>query len=277
MSVLDPLSHALAALLAAAHAGLTSLGADPGGGLTWVLCIAVVVVLVRIALLPLAVHSVRQAHAAARARPHLAALAKRYRNGKDPESMRELLRERRRIAAEHQVSRWALLPLLVQPPIWIALYHLLNHASAGVPVGAINAALVASLGAASLLGVPLAERGYLGAGWTHLAVVAVLAGTAALLSFVTQRFLVAPNTVLADGPELMARVQQAMPLLSAIGLLVAGGVVPVALLVYWVCNGTWTLGQSAVVRRWFPTPGSPAATLKSFWRNPDITSPDSPY
>jgi YidC/Oxa1 family membrane protein insertase len=277
MSVLDPFSYALAALLAAAHAGLTSLGADPGGGLTWVLCIAVVVVLVRTALLPLTVHSVRQAHAAARARPHLAALAKRYRNRKDPESMRELLRERRRIAAEHQVSRWALLPLLVQAPIWIALYHLLNHASMGVPVGAITAELVASLGAATLLGMPLAQRGYLGAGSTHLVVVAALAGTAALLSFVTQRFLVAPNTVLTDGPELMVRVQHAMPVLSAIGLLVAGGVVPVALLVYWVCNGTWTLGQSAVVRRWFPTPGSPAAARKSFWRNPDIAPPDSPY
>ncbi len=46
-----------------------------------------------------------------------------------------------------------------------------------------------------------------------------------------------------------------MPLLSAIGLIVAGGVVPVALLAYWACNALWTLGQSAVIWRWFPTPG----------------------
>jgi YidC/Oxa1 family membrane protein insertase len=57
----------------------------------------------------------------------------------------------------------------------------------------------------------------------------------------------------------MARTQQLMPALSAVGLLVAGGVVPVALLVYWVCNAVWTFAQSAVVWRWFPTPGSPAA------------------
>ena len=93
----------------------------------------------------------------------------------------------------------------------------------------------------------------------HLAVVAGLAGTAALLSYVTQRYLVAPNAVLADVPEAMARVQQLMPAVSAVGLLVAGGVVPAALLVYWVCNSTWTLAQSAVVWRWFPTPGSAAA------------------
>ena len=54
MSLLDPISHALAAVVATAHTGLTSLGADPGAGTTWVLCVAAVVVTVRLALLPLA-------------------------------------------------------------------------------------------------------------------------------------------------------------------------------------------------------------------------------
>lgn len=259
MSVLDPISHALAAVVAVAHSGLTSLGADPASGATWLLCIAAVVLAVRIALLPLAVHGVRLAHASARARPQLKDLADRYRNRKDGASLRAFADERRRIAAEHGMSRLGFLPLLVQLPIWLALYHLLSEAAAGVPVGAMSSELVASLGAATLLGVPLAERGYLGGGWAHLAVVAGLAGTAAALSFVTQRYLVAPNAVLTDLPEYVARTHQLMPALSAVGVLVAGGVVPVALLGYWVCNAAWTLGQSAVVWWWFPTPGSPAA------------------
>jgi YidC/Oxa1 family membrane protein insertase len=259
MSVLDPLSHALAAVVAAAHAGLTSLGADPVSGTTWLLCIAAVVVTVRVALLPLAVHGVRLAHASARARPHLQALAKRYRNRRDPESMRAFRDERRRVAAEHDMSRLGLLPMVVQVPIWLALYHLLADVAAGLPVGAMNPELVASFGAATLLGVSLTERGYLGAGWPQLAVVAGLACAAAALAYVTQRFLVAPNTVLTDASEVTASVQQMMPVVSALGLVVAGGIVPVALLVYWVCNAAWTLGQSAVVWRWFPTPGSPAA------------------
>ena len=123
----------------------------------------------------------------------------------------------------------------------------------------MNGDLVASLAAATLLGVPLAERGYLGAGAAHLVLVAGLVGTAAALAFVTQKFLVGPNTVGSDLPEAMARTQQMMPALAALGVAIAGGVVPVALLVYWVCNAVWTLGQSAVVWRWFPTPGSPAA------------------
>ena len=48
MSLLDPISHALAAVVATAHTGLTSLGADPGAGTTWVLCVAAVVVTVRL-------------------------------------------------------------------------------------------------------------------------------------------------------------------------------------------------------------------------------------
>lgn len=259
MSLLDPVTHVLAALVAAAHAALTSLGADPGSGTTWVLCIAAVVVAVRLALLPLAVHGVRSAHAAARARPELQALAKRYARRKDAASARAFLDERRRVAAEHGLSRWGFLPLLVQLPVWWALYRLLTDVAAGLPVGVMNAELVASLGAATLLGVPLADRGLAGGGWAHLAVVAGLALGAAALAYATQRFFVAPNVVLTDLPEVLAKTHQLLPAVSAVGVLVAAGVVPVALLVYWVCNALWTAGQSAVVWRWFPTPGSPAA------------------
>jgi YidC/Oxa1 family membrane protein insertase len=260
MSILDPLSHALAALIAAAHVGLTSLGADPTAGATWLLCIAAVVVAVRVALLPLVGHGVRLTHASARARPHLQDLAKRYRNRKDPRSARRLMDERRRIAAEHGMPRLGCLPMLLQLPIWLALYHLLADVAAGVSVGAMSPELVTSLGAATLLGVPLAERGYLGAGALHLAVVAGMALVAAALAYVTQTYLVATNTVTDGLPEAVARAQQLMPALSALGLVVAGGVVPVALLAYWVCNSLWTLGQSAVIWHWFPTPGSPAAS-----------------
>jgi YidC/Oxa1 family membrane protein insertase len=260
MFLLDPLTHALAAIVAAAHAGLTYLGADPAAGTTWLLAIAAVVVTIRVALLPLIAHGVRLAHASARARPQLQDLATRYKNRSDRDSMRRHMEERRRIAAEHGVPRLGCLPMLVQLPIWLALYQLLADVAAGVPVGAMSAELVASLGAATLLGVPLAERGYLGAGAAHLAVVAGMAVVAATLAYVTQQYFVAPNTVTDGLPEAVARAQQMMPALSALGLLVAGGVVPAALLVYWVCNSVWTLGQSAVIWHRFPTPGSPAAS-----------------
>ncbi|WP_134766634.1 membrane protein insertase YidC [Nocardioides sp. 1609] len=262
MSVLEPVQHALAVVVSGAHAGLTALGAGPDAGATWVLSIAAVVLVVRCALLPLVVHGVRSAHATARARPALKALSARYQGQRDADSLRALTEERRAIAAEHGMSRLGCLPLLVQLPIWLGLYHLMSNVARGTAVGAMGSDLVSSLGHATLAGVPLADRGYAGAGPGHLAVVAGLALTAATLSFVTQRYLVAPTIVTADLPEAMATAQRMMPVLSAGGMLFAGGVVPVALLVYWVANSTWTLGQSAVVWRWFPTPGSPAALRK---------------
>lgn len=153
MSILEPISHALAALVAGAHLGLTSLGADPAAGTTWLLCVAAVVVAVRVALLPLVAQGVRVAHASARARPHLQDLASRYRNRTDSESSRRLIEERRRIAAEHGMPRLGCLPMLLQLPIWLALYQLLADAVSGVPVGAMTPELVGSLGAATLLGI----------------------------------------------------------------------------------------------------------------------------
>lgn len=259
MSLLDPLSHALAGVIAAAHTGLAAVGADPAAGSTWLLCIAAVVVAVRLALLPFVVHGVRLAHASSKARPQMQALAKKYRDRTDPEAMREMMAERRAISAEHGVPKLGCLPMLVQMPVWFALYLLLTDVAAGTPVGAMDAALVTSMSAATFFGVPLDSRGYGGAGLEHLAVVAGMALLAAGLAYVTQKFLVAPNTVTDGMPEVMTQVQRMMPAISAIGILIGGGAVVVGLIAYWVCNSAWTLGQSAVIWRWFPTPGSPAA------------------
>ncbi len=259
MSLLDPLKDALAAVVAGAHSALTSLGADPASGLTWTLAIAAVVVVVRGAMLPIVVHTVRNAHAAARARPHLQEIAQRYRGRSDAEAVRAQMAERRAVSAEHGVSRLGCLPVLLQIPIWIALYHLLRDAARGHAVGLLDAGQVDSLGRASLAGVGLTDHGYGGAGATHVLVVAGLAGTAALLGFVTQRFLVRDNSSFHELPDAMAGAQQVVPFVSAGGMLLAGGVVPVALLVYWVCGAVWTTCQTAVIWRWFPTPGTPAA------------------
>jgi YidC/Oxa1 family membrane protein insertase len=263
VSVLDPALSVLAGVIAGTHQMLTSLGADPDASVTWLVCIITVVVGARLALLPLVVHGVRLAHASARARPQLRDLSARFRDRTDLESMRRLREERRAIAAEHRMSRLGCLPALLQVPVWMGLYHLFGEVAAGQSVGAMTPDLVTSLGAATLLGVPLAERGYLGAGAVHLGVVAGLALVAATLSFVTQRYVVSHHTVTDGVPDAILSAQQLLPALSAAALLVAGGVVPVALLVYWVCSSAWTLGQTMAIVRWFPTPGTPAALRRT--------------
>lgn len=260
--VLSPVVHALAAVLAAAHDLVAGLLPDLPAGAAWTASVVLLVAAVRVLLLPLVVHGVRQAHAGARARPALRALAAQHGRPRTPEALAAYRTARTEVAREHGVPRLGCLPLLAQAPVWIGLHHLLAGVADGVPVGALDTVLVASFAAASLAGVPLVAQGYAG-GPAHLALVAGLAWTAALLGYVTQRLLVAPNQPLADLPEAVARVQAALPLVTAAGLLVTAGFVPVALLVYWVANGAWTCAQSAVVRRWFPTPGSPAALSRA--------------
>lgn len=122
------------------------------------------------------------------------------------------------------------------------------------------AALVASAGSATVLGVSLADRwgDAVGHSAGHALVVVALASLAAALSYLTQRYAVLPNQVLDGLPDAFAQAQRAMPALSAVGILVGAVAVPVGLLVYWVANNAFTLVQQGVVTRYAPTPGSAA-------------------
>lgn len=257
-----PFTHLVSAGLAGAHHTLTAAGLDPHGGLTWALAIAGLVVAVRLALLPLVVHGVRLGRTSAAARPALAELRGRYADRTDLESLRALRAEQRRIQGEHGVPALGCLPLLLQLPILFALYRVLSDVAGGHTVGAMDAALVASAGSASLLGVHLAER-LGGASPGHLALIAATATVAALLAYVTQRCFALPNTVLDGLPEQVADVQRLMPTVSALGVLLAAGAVPFGLLVYWVASNAWALGQQAVITAWFPTPGSAAHAARA--------------
>lgn len=261
--MLDPLKSVLSALMSAAHSLVTQLGADPGGSLAWCLSIAAIVVVVRTLLLPITVHQVRNARRMALARPRMQELARRYEGRTDADSVRAMMQERRALSAEHGVSRLGCLPVLLQLPIWFALYHLLADVAAGTPVGAMDASQVRLFDEARLVGTGLSDSGVLGQDVSHVAVVLCLGVLVAAVSFVTQRFLVLPNTTTEGMPDAMQQATRVMPTVSALGLLAAGAFVPVGLLVYWVLSQAWTMAQSFVVWRWFPSPGTPAAQRRA--------------
>lgn len=261
--MLDPLKNVLSILMSAAHGLATDLGADPGGALAWCLSIAAIVAVVRTLLLPITVQQVRNARRMALARPHLQELAQRYKGRTDADSLRAMMEERRAVSAEHGVSRLGCLPVLLQLPVWFALYHLVSDVAAGSTVGAMDASQVRLFDAARLFGVGLSDSGFLDHSGSHLSVVLTLGGLAAAVSFITQRFFVLPNTTTEGMPEAMQQATRVMPTVSALGLLAAGAFVPVGLLVYWVLSQAWTLVQSFVAWRWFPSPGTPAAQRRS--------------
>lgn len=96
MRTAAPPAHARSALLA-----LFAFGLPPGSAGAWLLGIAMLVMVVRTALLPVAIHGVRLAHARARALPALTELGRGYEGTRDLDRLREMRSEQRCIHAEH--------------------------------------------------------------------------------------------------------------------------------------------------------------------------------
>ncbi|MEW1952278.1 membrane protein insertase YidC [Terrabacter sp. NPDC080008] len=263
-TVLSPVTHIVAAVLAATHDLAARLGLGPGSAGAWLLAVALLVVAVRTALLPLTIHGVRAAHARAHAAPQLRELRKRYTGSRDLEQLTAMRAEQKAIHAEHGVSGWSLAPMLLQLPLFYALYRVVSDLAAGHSIGALDATLVASASAASFAGLHLTSHlgTALAAGGPGGFLLVALALGAAALSLLTQRWFVLPMTDLHDVPEAMASAQRLLPWLGAVGLLVAAAVVPAALVVYWFLNNAWTFAQQGLVSRFAPTPGSPAAARR---------------
>ena len=267
-TLLSPVAHALAGVLALAHHLVTHLGAAPGSAAAWLAAIALLVAVVRSLVLPLVLRSVRDTHARAHARPALLALQERYAGRRDLESLQQLRAEQRDIHVEHGISGWSLAPALLQLPLLLALYRVVSDITAGHPFGALDAGLVASAASASVLGLHLSSR--LGP-TLHLAPASglVLLGVAlvsAVLSLATQRWFVLPMTDPSGQPALLATVQQWMPVLSATGVLVSAFFVPAGVLLYWALGNLWVFVQQGLVWRFAPTPGSPAALRRAALR-----------
>jgi len=260
-TVLSPVTHAVAAVLAATHDLAGSLGLSPGSASAWLLAVLLLVVAVRTALLPLTIHAVRSTHARAHAAPQLRELRQRYAGSRDLEQLTAMRTEQKAIHAEHGVSGWSLAPMLLQLPLFYALYRVVADLAAGHSIGALDATLVASASAASVAGLHLTSHlgTALASGGPAALVLAALALAAAALSLLTQRWFVLPMTDLADLPEAMASVQRLLPWLGAAGVLAAAAFVPAGLVVYWFLNNAWTFAQQGLVWRFAPTPGSPAA------------------
>ncbi|KRF38085.1 membrane protein insertase YidC [Terrabacter sp. Soil810] len=262
--LLSPITHAVAAVLAATHDVAGSLGLSPGSAGAWLLAVLLLVVAVRTVLLPVTIHGVRSSHARAHAAPQLRELRQRYAGSRDLEQLTAMRAEQKAIHAEHGVSGWSLAPALLQLPLFYALYRVVSDLTAGHSVGALDAGLVASASAASLAGLHLTSHLGTTLGSNPVAglvLVAVAVGAAAL-SLLTQRWFVLPMTDPTDLPEGMATVQRLLPWLGAVGVLAAAVVVPAGLVAYWFFNNAWTFVQQGVIWRFAPTPGSPAASRR---------------
>src|SRR4051794_22736890 len=190
-TLLRPFELAISQILVAAHGLLVAAGMPAATGLTWVVSIAILVVVVRSALLPLVIRQVRSSHRLAAAAPRLQEVRDRYRGSRDRESLARLGAETRAVYAETGARPLGFLPLLAQVPILLALFRVLNGAPAGGS-DAVGALPVAHLANATLAGASFGDRLNAGgaASLVALGLTAVMMGALWLL----QRRQVTANT-----------------------------------------------------------------------------------
>lgn len=234
----------------------------PNTGWAWGLSIVSLVIVIRIALIPLFVKQIKATRAMQTLQPEMKKIQERYKNDKQRQSeeMMKLYKE----TGTNPLS--SCLPILAQSPFFFALYHVLNGIASGDKIGVIDEQLLESARKAHIFGAPLAAKftdsvdkvTQLGASLTDVRVVtAVMIVLMSASQFYTQRQLMTKNvdtTVKTPFMQQQKMLMYVFPVMFA----VFGINFPVGVLVYWLTTNVWTMGQQMYVIHNNPTPGSKA-------------------
>jgi YidC/Oxa1 family membrane protein insertase len=240
----------------------------PGNGFAWALAVVFLVFTLRAVLFKPFVSQVRSMRKMQEFAPEIQKLKKKY--GDDRQKMAA---EMQKLQAEHGVNPLGgCLPVLLQAPVFIGLFHVLRSfnrpflsAEQNRQIGnyLFSAADVRSFLDARLFGVPLSaqitEPAALLARYGHevsrwqIAVVAVpLTIVAGILTHFTAKHSVARQspTQIAANPQQAAIMNKLMLYGFPLGVVGFGPFFPLAILLYWLSNNLWTMAQQRVVYRW---------------------------
>ena len=260
--IMTPLYYAISAVLVAWHWMFTNiLQMNPDGGATWVLSIIGLTITVRAALIPLFVKQIKSSRNMQLIQPKVKELQKKY--GHDRE---RLAQETMKLYKESGTNPFAsCLPILIQMPIFLALFRLLDHHAAnGDGIAFLTDPLAESFGNAKLFGVVPLSATFLDSGGVLAVqiVAAVLVVAMTATTFTTQRQLMSKNMP-ADalsGPY--AQQQKLLLYVLPVVFAVGGIAFPIGVLFYWTTSNLWTMGQQFYVIRNNPAPGTSAAKAK---------------
>src|SRR3954468_3137415 len=233
----------------------------PDSGWTWALSIVSLTVVIRIALIPLFVKQIKSSRAMQLLQPKVRELQKKH--GHDREKLGQ---ETMKLYRENNANPLAsCLPLLLQIPIFLALFRVIDGAARGIPRGhwlVVNPDLVTSLNQATIFGAPISAS-FLkvpfsnGISSVHVvALVLIILMTVTL--FITQLQLMRKNMPpdALTGP--FAQQQKMMLYIFPVIFAVGGINFPVGVLIYWLTSNLWTMGQQFYIIRRNPAPGTPA-------------------
>ena len=272
LSILYPLEWVVANVMVAWHWMLTALGLESASGFTWALAIVGLVVTIRVLLIPLFVKQIKASRAMQVIAPELKAVQAKYKGKKDQASREAMSRETMALYSKHKTNPFAsCLPMLVQAPIFFALFRVLNWRTRpeddSLPpsewtyegIAMLTPELAEQMHDATIFGAQLSETFVRSEGAAAKIVAAVLIVMMVASTFLTQRQLTRKNMPASalEGP--MAQQQKILMYALPFIFVITGPNFPVGVLIYWTTTNLWTMGQQFYVIRANPTPGSQAA------------------
>jgi YidC/Oxa1 family membrane protein insertase len=161
------------------------------------------------------------------------------------------------------------LPILLQMPIFFALFSVLNDAQKGAAgVGPLDAKLAMSFADASIFGVAPLHASFQGAlnsnpvNVTVMIIAAVMVVLMTASQFITQLQIMSKNMSEETKASPQFRQQKILLYILPLVFAVSGFAFPLGVMTYWLVSNFWTMGQQFVVIRNMPTPGSQAAKAR---------------
>src|ERR687886_2494489 len=258
-TLLSPLEYAVAAIMVAFHTVLSAIGLPADSGWTWALSIVGLVVVIRILLIPLFVKQIRASRQMQLIQPQMKKIQEKYKGKTDTASRQAMQQETMALYRESGTNPFAsCLPILLQSPVFFALFRVLNGIPQHQTVGPLNAQLVAQADQATIFGAPLSET-FVHANNTATRVLTViLIILMSLTTFTTQRQLMTKNMPASALDNPFARQQKVLLYVLPLFFAISGVNFPIGVLVYWLTTNLWSMGQQFYVIRRMPAPGSEA-------------------
>ncbi|MFI6331247.1 membrane protein insertase YidC [Micromonospora chersina] len=262
MFSLDWIYYAISWILLTWHSAWDAIGVSVdaviGTNWAWILSIIFLVVTVRVILFPVFVKQIKSQRAMQALQPKVKELQEKHKGDRETlqKEMMELYRK------EKANPLMGCLPMFLQIPVFLGLFHTLKRLNPdnqgktlyGWTVEQFNSASNAKLFSAPIsgkFGSTAAEMASLGANLTTVKIVAgVLVCIMIATTYLTSRQMIL-KTGWAEDPQ-QRMVQRLMLYGIPFSLLISGAIFPIGVIIYWVTNNLFTLGQQQWVLRKFP-------------------------
>lgn len=265
MEILKPIEVVVAWIMVTIHGGLTDLGMAETSGLAWALSIVGLTVVIRILLIPLFVRQINASRSMQLIQPELMKLQKKYKGKTDQASREAMAREQFAMYREHRTNPFSsCLPILLQSPIFFALFRVLNNLGKIADgrhgeIGLVTRDVARTIEESTFFSGARLSDTFTSSGGSVKLLCLVMIVLMSAATFYSQKMLMSKNmpaSAMENNPFLK---QQKIMLYAFPAIFAVSGVsFPIGVLIYWLTSNLWTAGQQYYVIHRMPAPGSQA-------------------